>query len=256
MQVVGDDATQRPVLLTKEDRVSAICAIPDEANAVFSVDGGDTDARRRRTSTLASVASAIIVKTRKSWKAALTLSLVGAVVLGLVVGLATAKLFLTANDGAVGLATAATGFLFFGAFGFFCLPEDTAVTNTSLRGTLEGLVVFGWFCGGCYVAMVCAIENHDGPGHAVSPIIFYSLTALYFFGFMPSPIWFVILCWKNLDVNILRLLWTQMQYRFIVVLAVWVMVLFAWSNVFVYEADLFLAICQSAVTVTCNDPFC
>ena len=118
-------------------------------------------------------------------------------------------------------------------------------------------MVFGWFCGGCYVAMVCVIENHDGPGHAVSPIIFYPLTALYFFGFMPSPIWFVILCWKNLDVNILRLLWTQMQFRFIVMLTVWVAVVYTGHDISLRQLknddqveNYFRSVCLSAVTVS------
>jgi hypothetical protein len=67
--------------------------------------------------------------------------------------------------------------------------------------------------------------------------------ALYY----PSPMYFVILCWNNLDWQIMGLLWRQLQFKVVLVFTLHIVVMYAWHAVAAEGTTLLLATFQSTL---------
>jgi hypothetical protein len=165
-------------------------------------------------------------RAQRNWKGALLLGTVGGVVLGTYFAVSFEFETISAEVNLlIGFAVAV--FCCCGPCGLFCLPANKEVDNPTVRGLLEGMVVVGWVVGAVAV-LIFAVYEAGGTGpDAVKTTA--SLPLLVFF--IPSPIYFTILCWNNLDWHVMTLLAAQFQFRVVGGLSLWIMVMDAWRLV-------------------------
>jgi hypothetical protein len=87
-----------------------------------------------------------------------------------------------------------------------------------------------------------AHERHVSSG---TYLFFYACFGLLY---LPSPLFFAILCWNNLHSDVLRLLWRQLQFKVVVALTIWIMVVDAWRWAEVRDRAVYAAVGQSLCT--------
>jgi hypothetical protein len=145
------------------------------------------------------------------------------------------------EKGVYGLVGFAVGLLLFGAGGLFCLLADKNVDNTTVRGLLEGMVVVGLIVGAVY-ALINAVQQ-AGTGNPAPPAAQILLNIF----FVPTPIYFTVLCWNNVDWHVMTLLSQQFQFRVVGGLSLWIIVMNAWRKADGFEKrdSVFFAICLS-----------
>jgi hypothetical protein len=82
-------------------------------------------------------------------------------------------------------------------------------------------------------------ENNGGPLQAV-------LASYYFPAFyIASSMSFMTLCWNNLDYDVLRLLFRQLQFKIVILLSLCVMAMYAWRQIEIFNEPYSRAVCKS-----------
>jgi hypothetical protein len=182
----------------------------------------------------------VSVRARRNWRGALLLGSFGASGLGFALG-GVVDTFTGYQGGYLGVLIGSIAVLVglgvFSACGLFCLPAEVPLDSPTLRGLLEGLVVVAWIIGVGFWAMYAAkVESQE---------IVSTMNILYRLLFVPTPVYFVLLCWHNIDWQIMRLLWMQFQCKMVVALDVHVMVMYAWREMAVFHSPFLFAIAES-----------
>jgi hypothetical protein len=113
-----------------------------------------------------------------------------------------------------------------GPCGLFCLPADKEVDNPTVRGLLEGMVVAGWVVGAARWVLHAVYSGRED----IHPVAFLTVAVPFYILFVPSPVYFTILCWNNVDWQIMRLLLHQLQFKMVLALALHVIVMDAWRR--------------------------
>ena len=122
-----------------------------------------------------------------------------------------------------------------GGCSFTFVPLMFNVESPLFRRSLEGIVLAGFVLGG--IAIGLSVWVYDGDvycGHHGAPGAFcYTGIGLW----LLTPPAFIMLCRRNVNVPILRLLMQQFQWNLVVILIMWMMLVRSWGLILVAPSE-------------------